>query len=362
MSGVVHVLHPVPVRHVPRGGRKERVSHRRHVTPVRLVEAAPAAFEPLARLSGVDVSVPRMVHAHEGGLWMPLLGHAGKAGASVPAEVLRSWLADQYKGDIFAVPELYDFFNRTPVLGRKVQPEGANRAGTVLTRGEDFAPGQVAEDGTDRAERDLRDFLDGNVRICGQEVMVRCPGLVAGMDPNWLMDRPLIVLHPRSNQGRMLCRVDRVAELRGFLARLAGSPEDRRFGHWQMPPGIDADLLRDDDLLVYANELPRRTLYHLDVVARRGGLPEAVADRYGRLNPWLALGEVGAIRPEECEAVLGVVQEVLDGLDEEILSAPLNRALRRDARYIAEIALPRARETGPDDEADLAALAGPGRM
>jgi len=127
-----------------------------------------------------------------------------------------------------------------------------------------------------------------------------------------------------------------------------------------------AELLRDDDLEIFANEAPFRVLYLLADVARqvspRTGNPVqatfvAALARLRAVEPWAA---IGTIRGEEIPKVLHLARETVDAALACALDLPeeRRRMLTVIARYIDEVALPRLVPPEPMADEDLESLSG----
>jgi len=216
-----------------------------------------------------------------------------------------------------------------------------------------------------QAAGDLVRFLEDNVRLAGEDVLVRLPGPLlcinlATMDKadvpyprNWRTSTP-------DASGGFLVRPDRLTDLYDVL-RLGKvfSPSGP-----VLPGGMERDFLRDDDIALMANEMPQRVLRQVDAVARMGfdgEEAERLKEARDAMLPWLGRGLMGAIPVEEAEAVLTQALAGLRTVDAVRGETSASRAYLTG--YIETVAVPRLREAAMPEE-DLEALGGlgPGGM
>jgi len=395
MSEIVHVHHPAPLWHVPTGSRVPRLGFAALSTPVRLNEVSAGELAHVTTCEGVGNHAELDVFAHGGRLWTPLRRNEHERGPDgkvwmtndivrrpVPRQHFLRRLKDGQAGEASWLPA----FARTPLYAQ---------LGPGFTRGDAGLAedaGRIIADGRGRARDDLVRFMDGNILLAEDQVLVRCPGPVAAARP---LQNDVVVsalVEPRGwlfLEGRdsLFVRLDRYPDLRDLVAGLAVAP--RRWGQEarlmldegsrfasnvvrlvaDLQPslrGLDPAYFGDDDLLLAANDFARRAWDILD--RRLRAQEDRASDEHGRLTqmmdailPWDVLGRLGAIRREEAEEALVLFRDVLSQV-RDLVPRQDARRIMAWVPYIDELLLPRLRpDVGlAEDDADALSDLTPG--
>jgi len=364
MTGIVHVRHLAACRHVPHGGRKEQLGFVEMTTPVTLPEADPGEIEVATVFTGGGYTNGIPIHAHGGALWLKARGDFvyQPDGTRAPAPYRRadflSGLSGMAQPAILASGTARSMLTGTPLIPSK----GALEAGLRVDLGRSR---RVVDDGREQAARDIARFVREDVLLAGDDVYVRLPGplLHAYWDTSFL--ELGYAPFPRSWQadfpGSLYARADRAREFwdmarREVAAQGDAPPPDDAFR--ALPyEGIDPSYFRDDDIVLIANDAPRRTVRQVDLAIRDGATPDEKAVLREAARPveaWLGRGLLGAIPLAEAEAALACCHRTLEVVGDirRVRNPP------RDflARWIGEVALPRLRGPEATDEADLEAL------
>lgn len=373
---VLTVLHPVPVRYLPRRGRLERMGLAQAATPVRLTRAEYGDLGTVMPTRS-EAGTPILLSRIDGRVFVNASAADGPGGRApdFAAFLLR---------DAFAPREtiMDQAFGGTPVSARLNGFDGAGRATPLASadcRG--FADalagaGEVIHDGTDAARAALQEFFDGSVRIVGRRVYVDTGGVLFcqvrgryGLAPRSLPFPRLgrtpgeTAVGPLTRAEAVERRFDDLAEYHRFQG---GDPPDLAEVEGDFrPTGLGEGVATDTGVL-FANKAPGILLDVMAPDARAGtrgdmAHPEARAG-IERLR-WLSLlGSVGAVGPEGAHAALEHTAEVA------LWALSMPRLMRDEGarREIAELrkhclewALPRlGRGTARIVPADAEALAG----
>lgn len=371
MSRVIQARHLAPVRGIPKGLRKEVLAFPRIVTPVEVREVDRAEMAEVARIP-MRNDVPMEFFAHGGRLWHRLRGAPNEfARDRFPPEDFVALLEGQKAFITFYRSDLVRVFERNPFMG--IDEAGTPVNATLSVNEPDIA--KMVEDGTEQVRTDLRRFLDEEVRFAGGDVFLRWLGPVAMPTFQGTLHvegereglGPQILLFPRVSVRWGLsgcdfpCRADRLGDYR-FLAGPVLAPEDdRRFVMPDLAKVFPAELIQDDDLLLFANHvLPE---IHQDVVEVEAKLRDrqaaaALRELWRPMRPWLTRSLYGGIGPADVEECLAALAPVAGALRDG--GFPLGKLAGAASSYIDRLALPRLREQRPLDEGDLDAFTGLG--
>jgi len=368
----VTVSHPAPVRHRPPRSRAVRRSYAAIATPVALVPADPAAFEPLP-LGPVAGAVfwRRDLHVHADALWRPVMAWHPLAEANRPIrpdDLLAFLRADPDPPPNLALA-LPKAFGGTPLLARHWDPYGV-KDGTE--RGEPASSAHADEAGVERARAALRAFLANHLRIAGDRVFLRVTPLAVAIrqtDPpyHWGLDPA---------DGFVL----RVGQPIPVRADRGGDALDAVGAKFRLPlPGPEtlppSALIGDGDIAGLACQAPillERVGKSLASFRRspRIGLPvdPEAAQAIEEMADLAHLGRIGAIAPGEVEpALLAVARaaRLIDGLNggpdlrpgEATAPSMTVPGLRTLASHIRARVLPRLDTVCPEDDDAVGLLA-----
>jgi len=323
---VLPVLHPVPVRFLPRRGRHERLAYARALTQVRLTRVDPSDLRtalPMKLASGMPALFSR-------------IGEGTFLKASAP------------DGPGARAPDFADFLVTEKALDRETQMQrafaGTPVSGLFPVHGGDGRPhllangdwrgdpdvlrgaGEILHDGTEAARAALQAFFDRSVRIVGRRVYVETGG---PMFVRQLSDREEARFRasafPRERR-----RLDespagpltRAEALEGWRVELT---EGRRLYYPGEPvteDEVEAAVpyrglgtgVRTETALLFANAAPRELL-DMMAPAVRAGTRGPLADETTRAGVehlrWLALlGGIGRIEEDAAHAAVRHVAEV----------------------------------------------------
>jgi len=382
MARIVHVRHPAPFLHVPRGKRKARLDLRQVTTPVAVREADARAFAPVAVADLRDQKMGHVgYHAFEGALWQRLTGLSPYAGFGVPgfgADAFVRYLEGAVPLERFDRTDVGWALSRTPLCA--MQPVVTGHPGAyvydldhprsvsaiVRSRGEEIDPAAAREvhfDGAAQAVADLGRFMEGVV-LAGNEVYVRACGPLAktrGMS---------YVLHayPRAAGDLDLpVRLDRVEE----AARTQGSI----WGTRDLAPSLVAFLrdagpalaelaAPDDDVRTYLNLLPlwlARQVAQLNESGsfrEDGDLVAALAAKTLALASWQVRAMTGAITVAEAEPLCLAALDLIRTAEAGRLQQGGFPLIELAAGVVEGVLLPRIRGEEAMVEDDMAALGG----
>jgi len=352
MSEIIHAVHPIPIRYVPRRGRKERLGFVRAVSPVRLPTATAAEMRLCASIERDRYGAP--VHLYESGgrLWT-YLAH-DRSGAPVEADYFKRALAcsDMDLLGFHGKP-----FHRTPL--RALETQGSKVFWTAGVEADALNVGRSVHADPDGARAALARYLEDNVRIVSDKVFVRTEPLAYVVEGRGQLYSSFSG-HPSGvDHLLLLARLDRIYELAEFERRL--SPE-ARIGDVRTPehmgwyPRLDVSLLSDADLLHFGNEAPRKLLLAATDPFYR--MEEDLGEeRMEALRAWTARGSVGTIGPDDLEEVVTLFRE-----GARLFGDHPPPFLDRALRYADEIVAPRLldRPALVADDADAFADLAPG--
>ena len=323
---VLPVLHPVPVRYMPRRGRVERMALAQVTTPVRLTRADPAAFE--SAMPGRLPDGGSVIHYRIGGRVHAKATTPGPDGRCPDLAVFLSGRETGTRNTQMAMA-----FAGTPVSAMLSANDAGGRDwpfADVDHRGDPHVFDDAREltfDGTEAARAAVQDFFDRNVRISGRStVYVDTGGPLYAFSRTRLKDLyyrpsmfPRMRADPADEPSGALTREEAVEfERRRLLAmgietvdgmpvggeRVHGVPRNAQVGR---------GVVSDTDTL-FANQAPGRLLDMLAPAIRAGsrgpmGEPETRAGI--DLLRWMALrGSIGGIPAQEAVEVVEHVREV----------------------------------------------------
>lgn len=259
--------------------------------------------------------------------------------------------------------DLHGYFARTPLCAVREDPvrHGADRnpdAGRDL--GLDGA--RIVHDGSEQARRDIVRFLDRDVLLAGNEAYVRLVGPLAFRGAR-SRTRFELTRHPRSRAAHVsvdaeVCRLDRIPRYVGLLGGDPGELEVHNGEGWD---GLEPGMMGDDDILLMANDIPRRVLAAYSMLeGRRDELGNAAVDALAGLRQqvagWRLRGMTGSIMEDEVEAAL--VDALALAKDVRALLVDRSPDLERLVHYIEDFALPCLRDPMPLPEEDVEAMRG----
>jgi hypothetical protein len=352
MSEAILVSHPAPVRHVPRGARKERTSIVRMATPAMLRSVDPDAFA--APLGADGKPFASRLRLREGRFWTPLRFGGPKDRATIGAADLRAFLRGDIDPESMPSKFLTSLFRRSPLVAVRSTDEAEPQV--LVETGDPVdveASRSVAHDG--RAA--LAAFVEDDIALVGGEAWARVRPLARyrheGTD-----HRVTLLAHPFATPS---------ATMHLGLRHVDDGIRDFRM-KWDRDPEWSAELRNlsgwaatvpdpQDDVVHLANilaEIPFR------IPARRydlpGGLPELDEVRAGLASARYA-GMTGRIGLAEAPDVLKRVLRAAEVHNEKNRYGPLNHLFERVRTHLEDSILPRLSGTGAQDDADLAALA-----
>jgi len=355
MSEIFDVQYPAPVRHVPKGGRQEKVSYIRDSVPVRLNHVDAGEVEPVARYHAPD---PAEFYAHAGKVWLKLDRYVDgwNIAEGYGVEQFRRFLAGEDQGQ---VSDVFRSFVQTPVGA--VDP-----ATGQATRGEDIdlaSSRKLVSDGRDMARGDLVRFLEESVLVADGKVYVRNGGPLAAREGASYEMPYRVVTHPRFESSRWRfptypCRMDMVEDQEAYDRIRRGVPY-RGLGDWT-GGGIGSALLDDADIVLLANDLPGLVLRAMKAHVKAGERSGPLLELARALDPWMVLGQSGRIRREYVEEPLRLSRDLATRVCGHMFDSSALMGLRD---YVDGFVLPRLTAPEPIEDVDLHALgglAGPG--
>lgn len=377
MSEPVEVLHPVPFRYVPAGGRFERLGFVRMRTPVRVAEADGSAFAPLGTMRAHAPSPylfgehagPRALHVRDGAVWFDLHNADGSA---IGRGDLARFLSSEADVDRRDMGDLARHFTNSPAVTRVWPTPYRSQA----FRGEAERPAMrhVAWDGTDRARAALVRFLSEDVVLVEGRARARllAPTLTVSHGPGGGREaRAVLDLFPRT--GRTVGVRGRVDDPEALLADVGSGdgwtvarpgPEGvtRYLGIDGSP--IPADSARGGLARLFANGCHAGAL-GLTVVmeairkAEAGdGMPDHAREALERARTWEARSAIFDVRPDEVEACLADFEAFVSTLRATFRRPGNSPSLAALRRHLVEVALPDLRWDACElDEMELGGLA-----
>jgi len=345
MSEVVHVTLEAPVRHIPRRGTKERIGHASVTTAVHVREVDPSALGDVAvrllhRERGMEFET--RLHVFEGRYWHPMGGWRDRSPVTRRGFLNElSGVQWQEGGGLIQMQALF--------AGTPVSPHTYRSVERRLQEVDPDRTWRVTDDMRGEWARHLQDFLDGNVVLAGEQAFMRARGPVAFYNANhgghdFVLDPiPRITAFHSPLQ---VIRPDRIADLWTLRSEHHGIGARPRID--PQASLLDPAFLADDDISIFIQRAPyllEAELERRQTVQRRD--PDYVAfarERRRALQDWALRGNIAAIRPEDTDEVLTLLQRTIADMRHREFAAEHLPVLNDIAGYIRIVALPRLRE------------------
>jgi len=360
MTVTLLARHPSPASGIPRRGRTERHGWEILATPVTLREADPSAFTPLPRPDTPDATYRDDLLHHGGKTWTVLGDHRPDGFRPFSRAEVTAFLTQGSHPDPALLDGLRHAFRFTPILAGGIVRDGTHYVHRARAPGEgtwhvDGASARLAHTERARSATGLQAWLDANLALSGEGVMIRRPVLVEIGDWGGRISVYLETVHAGAPHERIPVRPD--------LARAACAAIGLRYetGTEESLAAIEAwaeGLSTDDDLVRLANFLPvlldadARSEAGTALYARQVRDPEAVEAALARLRPWVLRGAIGGIPREEAGDALARCLATIADLPEA--GVRLNTAFKARADEIRARVLPRLVDLPPEDETALA--------
>ena len=300
---IVNVRHPAVIRHVPAGGRHERVDVVAMETPVELVHADRGAFR---RIEGLG-DLSETLAIEEGHLWLQMRQPHYQGDRAYTAPELVAWLRGDRAGEAKGLDLL---LRRTPLLAAVTRITAGGFVEHGSSRGEGRSPKSrdVSWDGRPTAPARLAAWVAANVRIVRNTAWLRVAPL-ASLDRLASQNHVILdVLHGHSlSMTRPGFSVDRIAE----ADRIAPAP-----GGINVDPAVAriVGLLQDgahrpDGTRQLALSLPGAVQDSAVRLPRLGvPVPPALVDVAQALKPHADAAMTGFVEDGDVPAVLALCE------------------------------------------------------
>jgi len=310
-------------------------------------------------------------HEFEGRLWLRLAGWDWQQPAGLPSFGARSFvdlLEDRIPFQGFWYTDLWKHFVRTPLCAHTtglLNPTCVPRGQAVRLDG-----AKVLHDGEERSVRHLRNFVENEIVLAGDAVMVRaCAPQAVPAGPNPTPDLHLEVFPRHAGTEVLGRRLDRFQDLASLRARVYHSVNHP----WHTPElrkavaAIPADLLSpDDDVRVALAKMPSFLLDSRDVANELalevdGNLSADMARMRDRLRLWAIHGRTGAVSMDDAPEIVTDLRGFADALL-QVRKQWGRRAhldpVRLRLDYLDRVVMPRLHDLEAPGGEDLEALTG----
>jgi hypothetical protein len=302
---IVRARHVAPIRHIPRGGRHERLDMLMVESDAELRVLPASDFEP------VDVGPNAPAYkARDGELWEELSDGYGDAPRTpVPLKRFLEWLSGA-EGTLSSQPP-GNRFQQSPLYASVPSVTSVGGINPTLTRGDPREPKsrQVVRDGRARAAAAAAAYLRDDIAVAGDRAFVRCHPLA--WTPNDGEGRILIV-QPTPHMQHSLNRFFDLSRIDEFMVQ----GNDRT--PVRVPPEVQAILMAmtrqhqaGDAVRYHANILSQVAVASIDAAPNKGSpLPGSVVEAGNRLRPYAEMASIGALDDDEVEAALAMCRDL----------------------------------------------------